>query len=207
MFYKYLFQLILLFTLGFSFSSCEKAEDLVETTNDNNSTNDDNTNDNDNSNIKNNSAKLITISDFSNLTNLTELNSTSISSSNNIQNRINSDSIYIENMPSTNSSTTSEKCSWEVSFDKNEFTKDEEGNYENALDDMSINDCYKNFDGTSIYSLHISDIEILDKSGNNLNLEGMINADLSNLNIAETKYRMKNYFYIDGLMNQNILKY
>ena len=207
MFYKYLFQLILLFTLGFSFSSCEKAEDLVETTNDNNSTNDDNTNDNDNSNIKNNSAKLITISDFSNLTNLTELNSTSISSSNNIQNRINSDSIYIENMPSTNSSTTSEKCSWEVSFDKNKFTKDEEGNYENALDDMSINDCYKNFDGTSIYSLHISDIEILDKSGNNLNLEGMINADLSNLNIAETKYRMKNYFYIDGLMNQNILKY
>ena len=154
MFYKYLFLLILLFTLGFSFSSCEKAEDLVETTNDNNSTND-----NDNSNIKNNSSQLITISDFSNLTNLTEFNSTSINSSNNIQNRINSDSIYIEKMPSTSSSTTSEKCSWEVSFDKNKFTKDEKGNYENALDDMSINDCYKNFDGTSIYSLHISDIK------------------------------------------------
>ena len=173
MFYKYLFLLILLFNLGFSFSSCEKAEDLVETTNDNNSTNDDNTNDNDNSNIKNNSAKLISISDFSNLTNLTEFNSTSINSSNNIQNRINSDSIYIENMPSTSSSTTSEKCSWEVSFDKNKFIKDEEGNYENALDDMSINDCYKNFDGTSIYSLHISDIEILDKSGNNLNFASL----------------------------------
>ena len=41
-------------------------------------------------------------------------------------------------MPSTSSSTASEKCSWEVSFDKNKFTKDEEGNYENVDDILMI---------------------------------------------------------------------